>query len=258
MKRFLEYKNGNSLSYTEYGDKDSYPILVQHGMIASITDDHLFRRLMDAGRRLICIARPGYGASSPYTMANMAEWGDIVSILVDELNLAQCDVLGMSSGAPYSYAVGFKLPDRVRNIFIFSGTPALYDDRILAFWPYPVDRNAGIAELQQVAKQVFFPDVTEKDLLRDDIRDSMMNDCFGIAQDLRLRCLDWGFTLAEVSAAVSMEHSRTDANVPFITAEMTAKLLPHCRLAIRETGEHFSAEALDDFIVNTMLRQHRL
>ncbi len=103
----LDYKNGNALSYADYGDRDGYPILVQHGLIASISEYHLFDRLIEAGNRIICSARPGYGQSTPYQMANMAEWGEIISLLLDELGLAQCDVLGMSSGAPYSYAIGY-------------------------------------------------------------------------------------------------------------------------------------------------------
>ena len=112
VKHTLEYKNGNALSYAEYGDRNGPPILVQHGLIASISEYHLFDRLIEAGNRLICTARPGYGQSSPYQMANMAEWGEITSFLVDDLNLARFDVLGMSSGAPYSYAIGYKIPDK--------------------------------------------------------------------------------------------------------------------------------------------------
>src|SRR5512137_529228 len=117
MKQMIRYKNGNTLSYTEYGDKHGYPVLVQHGLIASITDYHLFDSLINAGKRVISIARPGYGESSPYPMVNIAEWGEIVSILVEELQVSKFDVLGMSSGAPYSYAIGYKLPDKVRNIY---------------------------------------------------------------------------------------------------------------------------------------------
>ena len=254
MEHIIEYKGGNTLSYSEYGNRNGYPILVQHGMIASIRDDHLFTSLFQAGRRVICIARPGYGGSSPNQLGNMAKWGEIVSVLVEDLALVQFDVLGISSGAPYSYAIGYHLPDKVRNIYIFSGTPALYDDQVLKCWPYPVQRNANIAEMKRVAKEVFFSNLTPDDPVRNDIRDSMMNDCFGIAQDLRIRCMDWGFALLELSETVSMQHSRTDQEVPFITAEMTAGLIPNCRLEVRE-GEHFSAEALDTFIRNTMLRQ---
>ncbi len=182
----------------------------------------------------------------------MAQWADIVAVLVDQLQLPQFDVLGMSSGAPYSYAIGYKFPRKVRNVYIFSGTPALYDESVLSHWPYPVDRNAGMAELQKLARELFFSNLSAEDLKNEAIRDSMANDCFGIAQDLKLRCQDWGFSLQEVKARVYMQHSRADEAVPFITAELTSKLLPNCTLAIRETGVHFSPEALDDFIRTTV------
>ena len=102
-------------------------------------------------------------------MSQVAEWGEIVSILVDKLNLSQFDVLGMSSGAPYSYAIGYKLPDKVRNIFIFSGIPALYDDKVLAVWPYPVNKEASITELEKLAKELFFTNLSPEGLLQNDI-----------------------------------------------------------------------------------------
>ena len=253
MTQIIVYKNGNSLSYSEYGDRKGYPILVQHGMIASICDYHLFDRLIEAKKRVICIARPGYGESTPYQMENIAEWGKIVTVLVDILGLSQFDIMGISSGAPYSYSIGYTLQDKVRKIFIFSGTPALFDDRVLALWPYPIKKNASITEMNKVAKEVFFSNIRKEDMIRNDIRDSMMNDCFGIAQDLRIRCIDWGFTLSDLKSAVYMEHSRTDKDVPFVTAEMTAKMLPNCQMEARE-GDHFSEETLTHFIKNIMLK----
>jgi pimeloyl-ACP methyl ester carboxylesterase len=254
MNRIIKFQNRYALAFSEYGIENGYPILVQHGLIASIREYHLFDRLIEAGNRIICIARPGYGQSSPYQMTNLAEWGDIVSVLVKDLGLSQFDVLGISSGAPYSYAIGYKIPEKVHRIYVFSGTPALYDQEVLAFWPYPIQRNASISEMTKLAKEVFFPNVTEDDLLKDEIRDSMANDCFGIAQDLRLRSMDWGFRLSDVRSAVCMEHSQSDPEVPFITAEMTAKMLPNCQFEARR-GEHFSKETLDRFIKNIMLRE---
>jgi hypothetical protein len=106
--------------------------------------------------------------------------------------------------------------------------------------------------MQKVAKEVFFSNLRKEDMTRNDIRDSMMHDGFGIAQDLRIRCMDWGFKLSDMKSAVYMEHSRTDRDVPFVTAEMTAKLLPNCRMEARE-GDHFSEETLMQFIKNIML-----
>lgn len=247
MKQTMLYGDGNVLSFAEYGDKNGFPVLVQHGLIASITGYDLFDRLVESGAHLVCIARPGYGESSPYVMNNMAEWGRIVSLLVDQLQLSQFDVLGMSSGAPYSYAIGYQLPDKVRNLFIFSGIPALYDNRVLSHWPYEVNRNASIIDLEKVAYDLFFSNLFPKDLQQDDIKDSMMNDCFGLAQDFKLRCNDWGFTLSDIKAPVYMQHSREDSNIPFRAAEMTAALLPNCRFEVREKGDHFSRELLDNF-----------
>jgi pimeloyl-ACP methyl ester carboxylesterase len=257
MKRIIQYKNGNSLSYAEYGNKNGYPVLVQHGLIASIGDYHLFDSLIKSGIRLISIARPGYGESSPYSMINIAEWGEIVSILVNKLKLSHFDILGMSSGAPYSYSIGYKLPDKARNIFIFSGTPALYDDSVLAVWPYPVNKNADIPELEKLARDLFFSNLTPEALSQNDIKDSIRNNCFGLALDFKLRCNHWGFRLSDITENVYMQHSKTDNQVPFAAAEITAKLLPNCRFEIRESGDHFSNEILDNFIRSTMLQHYK-
>jgi pimeloyl-ACP methyl ester carboxylesterase len=254
LKQRLVLQNGITLSYAEYGARQGYPILVQHGLIASIGDANLFTRLVAAGYRLICAARPGYGESSAYEMENIAEWGEIVAALVAELGIEQFDVLGMSSGAPYSYAIGCKMTTQVRHIYIFSGTPALYAEPVAAHWPHPIQKNATVAQMISVAKEVFFANVTEADLLRDDIRDSMMHNCFGVAQELRLRGIDWGFELGAVQARVFMEHSRADQEVPLITAVLTAQMLPNCQLSLRD-GEHFSEETLDDFLCKVVLRQ---
>ncbi len=253
--QFLWPNNDFRLSYAEYGDPKGFPILIQHGMIASIRDGHLFRRLIQCGARLICAARPGYGQSSPYLMNDIGEWGNIIRVLVDRLELTQFDVFGISSGAPCSYALGHACPDRVRNIFILSGTPALYDKNILALWPYPTNENATIAEMQALSHQLFFSNLSPQELDSSDIQDSMQNNCFGIAQDLVLRVRDWGFNLADVQPPVYMRHSKSDNSVPFPTAEMTAQLLPNCKFEATESVPHFSQEVLDDYI-ETVLAQH--
>jgi pimeloyl-ACP methyl ester carboxylesterase len=249
----IAYKNGSLLSYVDDGDPNGYPILIQHGLIASIRGQQLFKSLLDAGARPISIARPGYGESSPYEMKNVAEWGGIVSVLVDALALSQFDVFGISSGAPYSYALAYQFPQQVRNLFILSGTPALYDEEVQACWPYPLQMDAAIPAMQQLAHELFFSHLGEEDLQQDEIRDSLRNSCFGIALDLRIRCMDWGFNLSQLKTPVKMRHSRADTSVPLLAAERTARLLPNCRLDVREDEPHFSEQILDDFIHSTIL-----
>lgn len=250
MKHTLSCSHGNVLSYSDDGPRDGYPILVQHGLIASINDCSLFEALIAAGVRVLSMARPGYGESSPSPLSRVAEWGEIACLLADELHLAHFDVLAMSSGAPYGYAIGYRLPHKVRNLFVFSGIPALYDAQVQAAWPYPLDPQAGIPELQKLAKELFFSDLPPAARQQDDMRASMRNDCFGPALDFKLRCNDWGFVLSQVKETVYMQHGRHDNFAP---VEITARLLPDCRLEIRESGEHFSPELLDAFLKTSVL-----
>ena len=252
MKHTLRNNTQDMLSYAEYGEPDGFPILIQHGLIASIGDAALFEGLIGLGARLICIARPGYGASSPVLMERIGDYAEIVSVLVEKLGLSQFDVLGISSGAPYSYVLGYRFPERARNLFIFSGIPALYDETIQAQWPWPVQTDASMDEMQRLAWELFFAHLSARELESADIQDSLMNRCFGVAQDLRIRGKDWGFRLSQVQQPVFMRHSRADSAVPCLSAEMTAKLLPDCRLETREDDVHFSPESLDDFIQSVM------
>lgn len=252
--QLLTYNGNQTLAYTDVGERDGIPVLVQHGLIASINEGNLFGRLIDLRARVISLARPGYGESSPYAMETLGQWAEVAGALVDALGLERFDVLGMSSGAPYSYALAAAFPGQVRNVYIFSGIPALYDANVQAHWPFPINTGASLSELQALAYDLFFAHLTEEDRQQEANRDSMRHNCFGIAQDLKLRCVDWGFDLAQVTAPVWMRHSQTDEGVPFVTAQLTAARLPHCHLDAPETGVHFSPEALDKFIETTMAR----
>jgi pimeloyl-ACP methyl ester carboxylesterase len=115
--------------------------------------------------------------------------GDIVSAVSEEPDPPRFDVLGISSGTPYSYAIGYQFPERVRNLYIFRGIPALDDEEAQSGWPYEVSREATIAGLQKVALDVFISDLRQEELAKAAIRDSVMHNCFGIAQDFKLRCI---------------------------------------------------------------------
>jgi pimeloyl-ACP methyl ester carboxylesterase len=252
MEHVIEYKDGNQLAYFEFGKKDGFPVLIQHGLIAAISETGLFNKLIELNLKLVSIARPGYGRSSPNLMNNIAEWGEIIEVIVDHLHLHDFDIFGISSGAPYSYAIGYHFPDQARNIFILSGIPALYDERIQTLWPFPITKQASLEDLEKLAFDLFFANLADEELAKEEIRDSMMYQCFGIAQDFKLRCLDWGFQLAEVTQTVHMRHSLEDEAVPYSTAQKTADLLPNCIFESHKADPHFSPAVLDDFIVTVM------
>ena len=68
MRQTTLYKNGNSLSYAEYGDKSGFPILIQHDLIASINDYPLFDLLIElpaSSKTYIKSGKPFFSSSNP-------------------------------------------------------------------------------------------------------------------------------------------------------------------------------------------------
>jgi len=252
IKKFC-YSGENVLTYNDFGNKDGFPILVQHGTMASIKD---IDSLAGLGKiaRVICIARPGYGESSPYVLKNLLEYGEITAKLVDELGIRQFDILGSSAGAIYCYAIAKACSGKARNIFVYSGTPALYDAEIRKSWAFPIPGEMTVEDSQKIAYEVFFSHFSEEDKKQDFIKDSMANNCFGEGQNLRIRFKDWGFTLPEIKAKVFMQHSKKDEVLPYTMAEITAKLLNDCELELLEEGSHFTNEGYEAFIQNTVIK----
>ncbi|QIK58315.1 alpha/beta hydrolase [Dysgonomonas sp. HDW5A] len=256
MTHKLFYNDSNhSLAYTDFGNKDGIPLIVQHGMIASIKDEYLFGNHLKESARIICVARPGYGESSPFVMDSYLEWGHIISILANDLSLETFDIFSSSAGAPYGYAIGKVCSDKVRNMYIFSGTPALYDEEVQSGWPYPIVTNLSVEDSRKIAYDIFFADIPYELSNNDDIKDSKNNNCFGVGQDLRIRFRDWGFTLSDIKAKVFMQHSKKDEVQPYKTAIRTSQLLPDCTLELLENGVHFSVESFQSFIEKTIIKQ---
>ena len=249
----VDLDGGIRVAANDVGPPTGFPIVVHHGLIASIRDAALFAGLVDAGRRVLLLARPGYGDSAPVVLPDVAGWGALAEAALDALHVDAFDILGISSGAPYAYALAARCPARTRSVFIFSGTPALYDARVAALWPYPLDTAASLAELQALARSLFFAGLSPAQAQEPAIVDASAHDCFGIALDLRIRLRAWGFDLRDIGARVFMQHALDDSSVPFATAQITASMLRHCRFDARETGDHFSGELLDAFLRRTVL-----
>ena len=129
MIKNFNFNGENVLAYNDFGNNNGFPILVQHGTIASIKYTSFFNNLGKIAG-IICIARPGYGESSPYVLKNLLEYGEIIVKLVKELGINKFDILALSAGALYRYAIAKACSDKTRNIYVYSGTPALYDSEV--------------------------------------------------------------------------------------------------------------------------------
>jgi pimeloyl-ACP methyl ester carboxylesterase len=253
MIQHFVYNKNETLSYNDFGNKNGFPIFIQHGTMASIKDIGYFDELQQIARA-ICIARPGYGESSPYLLKNILEYGNIVSQLIGELSIKQFDVLSSSAGAPYGFAIAKASQNKSRSIYVYSGTPALYDENIQKNWPFPVNKNLAVDESQKIAYEVFFANIPSSELEKNHIKDSMANNCFGEGQNLRIRFNDWGFKLSEIESKVYMQHGKQDNIIPYKLAIMTKELLSDCKFDLLEKREHFSEEGYKQFIKDTVIK----
>ena len=204
--------------------------------------------------RIICVARPGYGESTPYVLKNLLEYGEIISKLIIDLGIEKFDVFGSSAGSLYCYAIAKACSKKTRNVYIYSGTPALYDTEVQKNWHYPISKDLTVEESQKLAFEVFFSHFSEEEKKQNYVKDSIVNNCFGEGQNLRLRFKDWGFNLSEIKSKVYIQHSKKDSALPYTMAVRTAKLLHNCELDLLEEGGHFTDEGYVSFIKNIIIR----
>ncbi len=262
MIKKISYDNGLELAFTDYGDKGGYPVLSHHGLVGGIKQPSLEKDLAGTGVRIINIARPGYGESSVNEMKSYADWAEIIGTLIKELGITKFDLLGMSAGTPYCYALGALMPENVKRIFIYSGLPGLCEPDVLNSYPnlenvkkeYSFYRKSSLKDIANSLYEMYLKPLPKEVLELDDFQDSMANNCLGMAQEAKLQSIDWGFSLKDVVRPVYMQHSKADEEAPFAAALKTSQLLPDCKLTTLENAPHFSEETLVEFFKKMMQR----
>ncbi|WP_017597303.1 alpha/beta fold hydrolase [Nocardiopsis lucentensis] len=96
--------DGRTLAWAEWGPRDGVPVLLVPGAATS--------RLLGIGAgaaealgvRLVCVDRPGLGASSPAPGRTFADFADDVADLARRRGLGRVPVVGNSQGAPFALA----------------------------------------------------------------------------------------------------------------------------------------------------------
>jgi pimeloyl-ACP methyl ester carboxylesterase len=104
VTRAVPVGDGRVVTLDDVGDRSGAPVLYVHG-----TPDSRLGRHPDDGRaagvgvRLLALDRPGYGGSSPPSVAWSPDWPDTlaadVARVLDALGVGQCAVLAWSGGA---------------------------------------------------------------------------------------------------------------------------------------------------------------
>lgn len=243
---------GTDLEVVRYGRTGAHPVLLHHGLAGSASLPPQWEQLVTAANvEVIAIARPGYGRSAPREMADIAAWAPIVSALLDAWELDRVGVLGISAGAPYSYALAALLPDRVSRVAVTSGLGLVNERETRSVYPEPsptLFEWFGSAPFDEVAQfwttnfSAGLADLPEDHRWRKVIADSLAHDGFGPAREAILQQRPWGFEVSDISVPVELWHTRQDTDVPFATAEIVAQRIPGAILHEHDDPAHIPTE----------------
>jgi len=252
-----ELPDGRSLAWVQLGEADAPVVFGLHGTPGSsrqvAIDDKPVR---EAGVRLICPDRPGYGLSTFHPGRTLPGFADDIAWLADHLAIERFSVMGVSGGGPHAAACAWALPDRVVAAGLVSGVGPLADpgaeDGMMpmnravthAARRAPAIVRPAFALMATVGRrwperamkafegQIPPPDA---DVLRrpdvraaflDDLRRASRTSARSAVQDFTLFARDWGFRLEDISVPVHIWQGDVDRNVPPAHARLQAQRIP--------------------------------
>ena len=271
--KMLALKTGGRLAYAEYGNAGGTPVFFFHGWPSSRTMGELTdAAARELNVRVISADRPGICDSSFQPNRKLLDWPGVAEQLADHLGMERFHILAFSGGAPYAYAAGLKMQERVRAIAIVSGAVPfadLSDHRgLLPLYRWMIWFHRNQPGVMRALFYAARPIVSWRTSLRmargflrmlpkadaDSLQDNAaFNICFesqrrawrgsgadGVITDAEIYGRPWGFRLEDVDVPVRLWHGKQDRAFSFRVAEETAQRLPNCVARYVENEGHFS------------------
>jgi len=113
--RLLQLQDGRRLAYTEYGDRNAYPLIHCHSHGSSRLEAASFHKAAIAnGFRIIAVDRPGVGLSDYFEHQDAQGFALDLLALADKLRCKQFGLLANGGGASYALALAAMAPARVQ------------------------------------------------------------------------------------------------------------------------------------------------
>jgi pimeloyl-ACP methyl ester carboxylesterase len=248
--------NGLRISYGVYGSGNN-SLMLFHGLVGSARLESSEIKMIEAyDLRLIIVNRPGYGESECFEMNSVCDFVPMAGSVLDELEINRLDLVGISAGAPYAWAAAAAWGDRVKELFILSGVPAIYKPEILDLYTgknlafYKAIVNMSLQDQQALFCRIMTGDELENlghGEARTRLAESTGNNCHGMANQSRIQIRNWGMDFDQIRSKVNLFHSPADEEVPFEAAQKMGELVPDALLTVdgknqvQKSGEHMAS-----------------
>lgn len=218
--RLITLPDGRRLAYSEFGDRDGYPLFHCHSHGSSRLEAASFHReAKQAGFRIIAVDRPGIGLSDFDTKMSVTTFVQDQSFLADHLRCKRFGLLASGAGTPYALAIADQSPERVSVLLGVSSSFPLFTERgsvlqrmlrigaagvlkcsiTLRHWRGALSRDRYLQRLLEslsFADKRIFDNPKVLELLEYDVREALRQGARGVASDsaLQFSALPLNFT----------------------------------------------------------------
>jgi pimeloyl-ACP methyl ester carboxylesterase len=268
----LTLASGATIALSEYGDAQGAPVFFCHGWPSSRTMAELAHdAATELGARIISPDRPGIRDSPFQPNRRLIDWPPLLSEIADRLGIDRFRILAVSGGAPYSYASGWMMPERVEKIAVVSGAPPLDElkdhdgllpihRRMLALretrpWllkslfhlarPFvamrmPIRLRPLLLKFLQPCDANVLRESRSFEVCFESARRAWRSSAIGVMTDAEIYATPWGFPLEEVRVPVALWHGTKDRTFAQRLAKDVAARLPNCEFHLVEGAGHYS------------------
>ncbi|HHV11836.1 MAG TPA: alpha/beta hydrolase [Clostridiales bacterium] len=255
---------GNRFEYYTYGPENGYPVLYMHGAVPMPFSKSLLAIVQKHNLYLITILRPGYGSSSRLNHRSVYGYTLKLEEFISHLQLKRFDVLGLSAGSPYCYALAAAYPQLVDGVNICAGIPLVNNkeiyrmnarqERFLFFLsrhlpPYVIGKY-GVKAIEAGERKKGWKDTEDGESMDSIFQKYVYPNWYGLGQSTNLQYKNWGFAASLLQKKIYIYHSRDDEMIPFEIALKSSRLLKSCELFEYEKEEHSSERLLKNAIIN--------
>ena len=280
----MELRDGRTLAWCEYGDRDGTPVLRLHGTPGSRLSHHPHPELWEELQiRVLMADRPGYGGSSRLPGHGLSKVTYDLVELLDAEGIETVRVVGYSGGGPYALAMSAGHPDRVEAASVVIGAAPLEEEDIAlltalnaegfrrsrsggwqalyellneqrsALLEDPLAGFRAVMEGAPAADRAVMAEPAWQETMVASLREALRPGAQGWTDDAMVLFGAWDFPPESVNLHVTWWHGRHDANSPLPAVERVVARMPDVDLRVWEHAGHLEPYHRERDIVADLL-----